>query len=424
MSIERIAVLLLIGAIVAMVARRLRLPYTVGLLAAGGAIALMHLPITLTLTKSLIFSAFLPPLIFEAAFALPWPALRKDMPVILFLATVGVLIAAAIVAPGMHYLAAWTWSAAVLFGVLIAATDPVSVIATFREAGVGGRLRILVEAESLLNDGTAAVMFAVALAFVSGGTPGTGQIVWQFALMAGGGVLCGTLVAGAVLVLMGAATDHLVEITFTTVAAYGSFILAEHFGLSGVLATLTAGLMVGNLGPSGMLSERGREAVESFWEYVAFVANTLVFLLIGVAMARQPFVRMAVPVAAGVGLVLLGRVISVYLCCGFFARSRLRVSAPHQHVLVWGGLRGAVALALALGLPASMPERAAIITVAFAMAAFSIIVEGLTIGPLLRLLGELPRRGKPGRPRPVREPRKGTIAPQPAAHRKRSHGRK
>jgi len=192
------------------------------------------------------------------------------------------------------------------------------------------------------------------------------------------------------LLLAGRAEDHLVEITFTTVAAYGSFLLAEHFHVSGVLATLTAGLMMGNLGPLGAISVRGREAVQAFWDYAAFVANSLVFLLIGMHEARENFAGVWLPAVAAILLVLLGRAAAIYPCCYLFSWSALRVSMRHRHILFWGGLRGALALALALGLPPQVPARESIITMSFAVVAFSIFVQGLTMTPLLRRFGEIP----------------------------------
>ena len=164
LNIELVGILLLVAAVVAMLARRLRVPYSIGLVVAGISLALLPFSPHIELTKELIFSAFLPPLIFEAAFYLQWKELRRDLPVILILATVGVLLSAAVTAGGMRYFARWEWTGAVVFGVLIAATDPVSVIATFKEAGAKGRIRLLVEAESLFNDCTAVVLFSVALA--------------------------------------------------------------------------------------------------------------------------------------------------------------------------------------------------------------------------------------------------------------------
>ena len=294
-SIERVEVLLLIAAVIAMLARQLRIPYSVGLVLAGITLAVLPFAPDIELTRELIFTAFLPPLVFEAALYLPWRELRKDLPVILTLATLGVLLSAGLTAVGMHYLAGWEWGSAMVFGVLIAATDPVSVIATFKEAGVQGRLRVLVEAESLFNDSTAAVAFGVALVAATGGTISMLGIGQTLVVTVVGGVLCGILVSGSMLLLAGRTDDHLVEVTFTTVAAYGSFLLAEHFHLSGVLASLTAGLLVGNVGSLGSISDSGREAVETFWEYIAFVVNSLIFLLMGMRVAHQPFMTVLAP---------------------------------------------------------------------------------------------------------------------------------
>ena len=388
LSIERIEILLLIAAVVAMVARRLHVPYSVGLVFAGIGLALLPYAPDIALTKQLVFTAFLPPLIFEAAFQLRWQELRRDLAPVLMFATIGVLLSAAATTIGMHYLAHWTWTSAAVFGVLIAATDPVSVIATFREAKVHGRVRLLVEAESLFNDATAAVAFALVLVFASGQSIGGLRITSTLVIMVAGSIVCGALVAGLVLLLIGATDDHLVEITFTTVAAFGSFLLAEHFHLSGVLATLITGLIIGNIGHLA-ISAKSREAVEGFWDYAAFVANSLIFLLIGMRLANQNYKFVLWPALLAIMIVTLGRALAIYPLCLTFARSRLRIKAPHQHILFWGGLRGALALALALGLPPEIPGREAIITVAFAVVAFSIFVQGMTIKPLMRRLGEI-----------------------------------
>jgi CPA1 family monovalent cation:H+ antiporter len=385
------AFLLLIAAVVAMLTRRLRLPYSVGLVAAGIVLAILPFAPQVSLTRELIFTALLPPLLFEAAFYIPWEHLRRDFSVIVVLATLGVALSAAVTALGMHYFAHWQWIGALIFGVLIAATDPVSVIATFKEARVQGRLLVLVEAESLFNDGTAAVAFGVVAAVAAGQQPQALEIAGMLVKTIGGGILCGGAVALAAILLAGKAEDHLVEITFTTVAAYGSFLLADHFGLSGVLATITAGLVMSQL-QGGRISARGKEAVQAFWEYAAFVANSLVFLLVGMHEARQNFAAIWIPAAIAIALVTLGRAVAVYPCCFLFSRTSLRVSMNHQHMLFWGGLRGAVALALALGLPASVPQRESIITISFAVVAFSIFVQGLTMEPFGRKLGEIPRR--------------------------------
>lgn len=382
--------LLLVAAVVAMLTRRLRLPYSVGLVAAGIALALFPWAPKISLTKELIFDLLLPPLLFEAAFCLRWNQLRRELPVILTLASAGVALSGAVTAVGMHYLALWEWPSALVFGSLIAATDPVSVIATFREAGVHGRLRLLIEAESLLNDGTAAVAFGIAVLFATGHPLTAVDLTKSLFAVAGGGLLCGALVGGLALFFTKRTEDHLVELTFTTVAAYGSFLLAEQFDFSGVFATIAAGLIIGNWGTLGGLSDRGREAVQAFWDYAAFVANSLVFLLIGMQEATQNFAAVWLPTLAALIFVVLGRAVAVYPICLLFVRSDLRVTVQHQHALFWGGLRGALALALALGLPQEIPGRAEIITVSFAVVAFSVFVQGLTIPLLLRTIGEIP----------------------------------
>ncbi len=390
LTFETGALLLMIAAVVAMLTRRLDVPYSVGLVAAGIIFALLPYSPNVGLTKGLLFTALLPPLIFEAAFGLRWTDLRRDLPVILVLATLGVLVSAGITTVGMHYLAQWEWTSALAFGVLIAATDPVSVTATFKETGARGRLRLLLEAESLFNDGTAAVAFSTVVLLVLGNHPTPVEITTSFLAAVGGGLLCGTLVGAVALLLIGRTQDHLVEITFTTVAAYGSFLLAEHFHLSGVLATLTAGLMLGSFGARGVISERGREAVQAFWDYASFAANSFVFLLIGMREARQNFQVVWIPAAIAILFVTLSRAAAIYPCCWLFRWSALRVTLRHQHVLFWGGLRGALALALALGLPPEMPRRDDIIAVSFAVVAFSVFVQGLTMTPLLRRMGEIP----------------------------------
>ena len=390
LSMEYIASLLLIAAMVAMTVRRLRIPYTVGLILTGIVLAISPFPSDdIEITKDLIFTIFLPPLIFEAAIYIKWQELRRDLLVILTLATVGVLLSAGVTALGMHYLAQWGWQSAILFGVLIAATDPVSVIATFKEAGVHGRLRLLVEAESLFNDCAAAVAFSIALGFAINGAITISGTVQTMFLTVVGGVLCGALVASAMLLLAGQTDDHLIEIALTTVAAYGSFLLAEHFHLSGVLASLVAGLLTGNIGSLGSFTDKGRDAVESFWEFIAFAVNSLIFMLIGIRGAYQDFSNLLIPIVIAITLVLVGRALAIYPLSALFSRSSLRVSPSHQHILFWGGLRGALALALALGLPPNFPEREAILTVSFAVVAFSILAQGLTIIPLLRKLKEI-----------------------------------
>lgn len=382
-----IGILLMVSCLIAILSRRLGLPYVVGLVAAGFLIALLPNSPRVPLSGDLVFNLLLPPLVFEAALQLDWPRFRAELPLTLTLAFAGVAIAAATMAAGMHWLIGWSWIGAGLFGVLIAATDPVSVIASFRALDCAPRLSMVVEAESLLNDGFAAVGFALLSQVAVSGTASAVSIVPDFAWTLGGGVAIGLLVSATILVIVGRTDDPLVEISLTTLAAYGSFLLAQHFGASGIISALAAGLLVGNAGPR-FLSTVGRDRVHWAWEYFAFLANSFVFILMGMSVAHQPLHRLGLDAAAAaIFLMLAGRALSVYPLSALFIQSRWNVSAKVQHALFWGGLRGALALALSLAIPTSVPERGAIILTAFLAVAFSILVQGLTIPWFIRRLG-------------------------------------
>jgi CPA1 family monovalent cation:H+ antiporter len=384
-----IGLVLLISSLTAIICRRLNMPYSVGLVAAGIGLALLPVGINLPLTRELIFNVFLPPLIFEAALHLKWAPFRRDLPLNLSLAFPGVAVAALAVAIGMHALVGWSWIGACLFGTLIAATDPVSVIAAFKEVKVDRRLSMTVETESLLNDGAAAVGFALLSAVALGGSIAPGPILLSFVWTVAGGIALGLVVTVPLLLMAWRTDDHLVEITLTTITAYGSFLFAEHFGMSGVLASTTAGLVVGNFGLSRVISPAGRGHVVAFWDYAAFLSNSVVFILIGGHEAHQDIRAIAAVAGLAIVLVLIGRALAVYPICALFSWTRLALNRRYQHVLVWGGLRGALGLALALALPERVVERQDIIGVAFAVVAFSIFVQGLTMPWLVRRLGLL-----------------------------------
>ncbi|WP_109808001.1 cation:proton antiporter [Sphingosinithalassobacter portus] len=385
-DITTLGLLLFVASLVAIATHRLKLPYSVGLVTAGIILALLPLGIALPLTPELIFFVFLPPLVFEAAIQIPWKPFRRELPLLFALVTLGVVLAAGVVAIGMHWFAGWSWIGAALFGVLIAATDPVSVIAAFKAMHVEKRLHLLVESESLLNDGVAAVAFAILVTIAAGGAAGPAAISLKLVETVVGGIAAGAVVALPLILIAGRTRDRLIEVTLTMLIAYGSFLLAEHFHFSGVLATLTAGLIVGNFGFLGSISDDGRPAVLNHWEYVAFLANSLIFILIGGREVEMHILEVIEAAALATLLSLIGRAVAVYPVMASFARTRLRVPWKYKHVLFWGGLRGALALALALALPMNVPERETIITVAFAVVAFSIFVQGLTMPWLIRKL--------------------------------------
>lgn len=388
--------LLLLAIFVALVAHRLRLPYTVGLVITGISLAISPVHIKAALTHDVIFDVILPPLLFEAAINIRWRELRKEALPILTLALLGTVLAAALMTLGMVAVLRWPLKQALLFSALISATDPVAVIAMFKDNNVRGRLRLLVESESLFNDGVAAVLFSLVLAWAQStdATPiSSGKIALSLVEVAGGGLLAGTCCAGVAILLVGRTADYLVESSLTMVVAYGSFLLAEHFQCSGVLATVSAGLIMGNIGilaqgEQARITKRGREFTLALWDFIAFIANSLVFLLIGLAVGGISFDTVGLQALAMiVVLVLISRALTVYPICLAFTWSKWSIGASFQHVLWWGGLRGAFCLALVLSLDPSLSMRDQIVVATFGVVVFSVVLQGLTMPLLLRVTG-------------------------------------
>lgn len=384
-SPQSLELFLLVACAVAILSRRIGIPYTVGLLLGGFALSHLDLAPPGHLSHELIFSWLLPPLIFESALHLSWRELRPQLAVVSLLATVGVVAAALTTMLLLVWGASVPWQAAVIIGVALSATDPVSVLAILKEARLPARIHRLVESESLLNDGTSAALFSLAPLLVAG-TTSIGSVVSLSALSIAGGLVCGAAVGGAALALAGRTTDHLVEVAVTILAAFGSFYLAESVHASGILSTLAAGMVLGSLRERGFITERGHESAESFWEFAGFLANSAIFLFIGIDLDELKPVHHSFVIVATIAASLLSRAAVVYLGCLPFHRSRHHVPLRVQHLLFWGGLRGALALALILGLPPETPDLALIRSAVFYAVAFSVVIQGLTVGRLIRSL--------------------------------------
>ena len=379
-----------------LVAKRFRVPYTVALVAGGFAIDLFRLPISNVLgkgqsseflTPDVILILFLPALLFESGININVRQLRENLAPILLLAVVGVLVATVITGFALHWVVGLTLLPALVFGALISATDPISVVALFKDLGVSKRLSVIIESESLFNDGTSVVIFQIMLAALVSGDINVLTGVRSFFVVTLGGAALGLGLG----YLFGKATERVddpqIEITLTTILAYGSYLIAEHLHVSGVIATVSAGLMTGNFGLEVGMSARTRVALRSFWEYVSFVINSLVFLLIGIEVHVSNLAESWRSIMLAIATVLLGRAVSVYLIGPSSRLIGSRIPWRWMHVLVWGGIHGSVSMALALSLHRSVPHRNEILAMTFGVVAFSIIVQGLTVKPLLRLLG-------------------------------------
>ena len=390
--------LLLIVSLVAIAVRRLRVPYTVALVVVGLLITFQQ-PLEIDLTPELILALFVPPLVFEAAFHIDFHRLRDNLVPILVLAVPGVLlttvIVGLIVAVGINL----SLTTALVFGALISATDPVAVVALFRALGAPKQLTVLVEGESLFNDGTAIVVFnlmltAAGAAVVTGGSTQTGfdlgRAVVDFVVVSAGGLSVGALLGWMISRLIARLDDYLIETTLTTVLAFGAYLIAERLHFSGVLAVVAAGLINGNLGPRGM-SPTTRIVLFNFWEYLAFIANSFVFLLIGLDVNIPQIVANIVPIGIAVLAVVVSRALVVYALTWLINRRTQTVSRPYQHVLFWGGLRGAISLALVLSLPASLADRELLRVMAFGVVLFTLLGQGTTMQFLLTRLGLIQR---------------------------------
>src|SRR5215216_6086242 len=345
-TIEQITVLLLlIASAVAVLARRLRIPYTVGLVLIGLALSLLSSTV-IRISPQIILALLVPPLIFEAAFHLRWDDLRRDFWLILLLAVPGVILTTLFVGGVVAWGTGLTIQVALVLGALVSATDPVAVVALFRRLGVPRRLQVLLEGESLFNDGTAIVMFNLMLSIALAGKFNVLDSIREFLTVSGGGVLIGITLGIVFSRTIGRIDDPLVETTLTTVLAFGSYLLAEYFHVSGVLAVVAAGIVNGNAGPTDM-SATTRLVVFNFWEYAAFIANSFVFLLIGLTIDLNLMIANWQAILWAILAALVARAASIY---GF---SVFGNDLPPQwkHILFWGGLRGAITLALALSLP-------------------------------------------------------------------------
>lgn len=388
--------LLLIATLVAIVVRRLRVPYTVALVVVGLALTFnIGLHIQIDLTPEIILALFVPPLVFEAAFHLDLRRLKATLPAVLFLAVPGVLLTTAIVGGIVAYGLGIPLAAGLVFGALISATDPVAVVALFRTLGVPKQLSVTVEGESLLNDGTAIVVYNILLAAALGtAASSTGvqqtvdllSTVIDFVIVSAGGVCIGVGLGWLVAQFTARIDDFLIETALTTVLAFGAYLLAERFHVSGVLAVVGAGVTCGTLGLRGM-SPTTRIGLFNFWEYLAFVANSLIFLLIGLDVDIRQLIANFWPALIAIVAVLMSRVVVIYGVGWVVSRFRRGLPMSYRHVLFWGGLRGAISLALALSLPAALAERELLLVMTFGVVLFTLLVQGTTMQLLLRRVG-------------------------------------
>lgn len=395
MSAETIFILLFVVAMaVAIVVQRLAIPYTVALVLTGLLLGGMHVIETPHLTKALLFDVFLPGLLFEAAFHIDFKQFWQNRLAITSLALPGVVAAiiltVVILTPLINHLESingFLWQYALVFGALISATDPIAVMAVFRSLGVPKRLSTLLDGESLLNDGVAIVLFTLSLALVAGTEVTIKELSFDFIKIVGIGGLIGAGIGIAVTQVMRHVDDPTIEVALTMITAYGSFFAAEHFHYSGVIAVVVASMLCGNYATRIGMSPSTKIAVETFWEYMAFVLNSVVFLLIGLEVNFQGLLASWQAILVAYFVVMGTRALVIFGVSSFLRMTRERIPWTWSMVLTWGGLRGGIPMVLVLALPNNFPYRDLLVSMTFGVVILSILVHGLTMSPILRWLG-------------------------------------
>ena len=360
-------------------------PYPVLLAVGGVLIGLvpgLRLP---AVGPDLILLVFVPGLIFEASLSLDLGELRRRAVPVTLLATAGVFLTVVLIAALAHYGIGLAWPSAFLLGAIVAATDPIAVVSLLRRLGAPRGLEAILDGESLFNDGTGVAVFSAVLGTIVSGHPSLVDAGLRFLYVTGGGVAVGLAAGTAAVVLLRHVAEAELEIMITLVLAYGAYLAADVVHLSGVVAVVSAGVVVARYGSrTGRL--RGTQ-LHGFWSLLAFVLNAILFLLVGVAMPAQRLAAVAGLALLAYLIMLLARVIPVY---GLLAVADPRATSipwRWRHMALWGGLRGALSVALALSVVGRAGVDARVSVLAYGMVILSLVVQGGLLVPVADKLG-------------------------------------
>ena len=412
-QVEFLILLLIVTLIVALLSRRLRVPYTLLLVIVGFVVGILPFIPNEHVDPNIILYVFIPALLFEGAWNAEIDKLLADWLPIVLLAIPGMVFSLLVVAVALHFGIGLEWLLALLVGAIIAPTDPVAVIALFQQLGVPDRLRTLVEGESIFNDGTAGAAYELILAVllptlglaeVSGNptflnTPVfgiAGEVLWLIF----GGLLLGIGVGLIASRLLRRIDDRLIVITVTVAVAYGMYLLGTALHTSGLLAVVGAGLVMGSYGRKNAMSPRTIEAADDVWEFINYLANSLLFLLLGFELALTHIVQSFQGIFFGLLGAIIGRLLMIYLFIPLqdvvarlwrhftpewhsrFPRPR-PVPSAWRPVMVLSGLRGALSLALVLSLPIELEQRDLLTDIVYGVILVTLLGQGLTLRVLL-----------------------------------------
>ncbi len=378
--------LLTIAAGIAMAVKYVRMPYTIALVIGGLLVGLTGVR-PYHLTEDMILFIFLPPLLFEGAIHFELTGLRRNIKAIGALAFPGLILSGFLAGFLIQKMTGLPLIVALLAGVMITPTDPISVLALFKKLGVSRRLSMIVEGESVFNDGTGIVLYSVLIGIVTSGTLNLGDSLLFFLKVVIGGLVIGLVLGYLAFLLLKRLDDHVLEVLITVILAFGAFMLSEHsFHVSGVMAVVAAGVLIGNEGARVAMSPTTRLAIANFWEIAAFIINSLIFLMIGTQIHLFDLWSIGPVILGGFLIVTVARAAICYFVLYLLNLAGERLPLKWFHVINWGGIHGSIPVALALGLP-DIPQRGFIVNLVFGIVFLSLTVQGLTMSPLVRLLG-------------------------------------
>jgi len=383
--VSTLIVLLLVATAVALITRRLQIPYVVGLVLAGLAVTQQALPESIGLNPDVILNLFLPILIFEAAINTDISRLRSTIRPIALLAGPGVLLSAAITAVLLQVWLDLAWITAAAVGVILTITDTVSVIVAFRSVPVPSRLTTIVEGESLFNDGIALVLLSLITTIHLQGSFSLSEGLQQMVIAFVGGGALGVGLGYLCVGLFRQLDDALSNILLTVAVSLGTFQIGQALGVSSAIAVVIAGLVIGNLG-FRRTSASTRVTLLNFWEYAGFGVNTFIFLLVGIAVEPGILLQTVPAALLAVLAYQIGRILSIYpllFLLRFFDRP---LPLRWQHVLIAGNVKGSLSMALAISLPFTLPDRAEVITLVFSTVLVSLVGQGLSLPWLVKSL--------------------------------------
>ena len=406
-QVEQLVLLLIVSLVVVLIARQLRFPYTLALVLVGLLMGVLPFIPTVQFNPEVVLFVFIPALLFEGAWNISATVLLKNWLAVLLLAVPGLLISLLVVAVALHFGAGLTWLEALLLGAIISPTDPVAVVALFRQLRMGERMRTIIEGESLFNDGVGAAVYTVVLGLLLvavGHTTNAADpvqvslsAVWLFL----GGPLIGLVLGFLIAWLLRHFDDHLIEMTITFSAAYGIYLLGDLLHTSGLLAVVVAGLILGSFGRQRGMSERSRAVVDEVWEFIGYIANSLLFLLLGMQIGSSHIGPTLAPLLWAIAGVIVGRALMIFLLftlhdaiARWYAHYRrdkrkslrsslLPVPRSWRPIILLSGLRGALSLALVLSLPHDLPNIGLFEFVTYGVVLVTLVGQGIAMRAIL-----------------------------------------